>query len=277
MNRLPTNQIYAEEIESERHQAAIYIDTYYTRLLAYEGYKTEVVEFMSDLSHDAPLLDVGCGTGWFLELLYRQGWHDLSGLDISPDMLTLAHKLVPTAQLHKAPIEEFTEAAGGYQVLTCLGTLHHMPNLDRVAASLVKLLQPGGTLIVHEPNKDWFYEQSPFLRGIMRCFYAPLRIKNTLRVRALRAPWASIPPSPHHEDVASDELIRVLQNAGLVLEDARFKNTLMRVLEGMLFRDSAIDCRLYRIVRWFDSTIFDAMAGQRAGAALLRFRKPVAK
>ena len=35
------NSQYAGEIESEKYQANIYIDTYYNRLLAYEGYKNE--------------------------------------------------------------------------------------------------------------------------------------------------------------------------------------------------------------------------------------------
>ncbi len=275
MSNLTTTQVYAQEIESERHQAAIYIDTYYVRLLAYEGYKNDVVDIMADLPKDAPLLDVGCGTGWFLSLLERKGWRNLSGLDISPHMLAVARDMGSAMTLHEAPIEEFSVATGeGYEVITCLGSLHHMPNLDRVANSLAALLRPGGTLIVHEPNEDWFYEHSTFLRGLMRLLYAPLRIKNSRRVRALRAPWASVPPSPHHDDVAVDELVASLQKAGFVLEQACFKNTLVRVLEGMLFRESAFDRALYRLVRWADKTMFDPLAGKRAGAALLRLRKP---
>jgi len=65
MSNLTINQIYAKEIESEKYSADIYIDTYYTRLLAYEGYKNEVIDFMAELKQDMPLLDVGCGTGFF--------------------------------------------------------------------------------------------------------------------------------------------------------------------------------------------------------------------
>jgi len=111
------------------------------------------------------------------------------------------------------------------------------------------------------------------LRGLTLVFYAPLRLKNARRIKALRAPWTSVPPSPHHEDAAVDVLIALLERTGFVLEQAYFKNTLMRVLEGMLFRDSALDRSLYRLVRWLDDKVFDPLADKRAGAALLRFRK----
>jgi len=271
-----TVEQYSLEIESEKYQAEIYIDTYYTKLLAYEGYKQEVMKSMADLPVSSSILDVGCGTGWFLSMLRDRKWHRLAGLDISPDMLEIANAIVPEAILHEAPIQEYAESAeGGYEVITCLGTLHHMPDLDRVAQSLYMLLKPGGVMIVHEPNEEWFYEHSTLLRGVMRTLYAPLRIKNNRRVHDLRQPWKQVPPSPHHEDVAIDYLLDVLQKSGFVVETLQFKNTLMRVFEGMLFRDSSFDRWLYRTVRWLDENIFDRFAGKSAGATLLRLRKHV--
>jgi len=270
------NNQYAGEIESEKYQAKIYIDTYYTRLLAYEGYKNEVVDLMKEAGiaqHDS-ILDVGCGTGWFLSLLQRQGWTQLNGLDISPDMLVIAKQMVPAATFHEAPIQDIGDV-GGYDVITCLGTLHHMPDIEIVAEKLFSLLKPGGKLIVHEPNEDWFYEQSKMWRALMKLFYAPLRIKNHSRVKALREPWEAVPPSPHHEDVHVDDLVATLQQAGFKLVNSAYKNTLMRVLEGMLFRDSGFDRQLYGLIRSIDRLLLDRLAGNRGGAALLYLQRPV--
>jgi len=270
---LTADQVYAQEIESEKYQAAIYVDTYYSRLIAYEGYKQEVLDFMGHLPRHARVLDVGCGTGWFLSLLKKQGWTDLSGLDISPDMLAIAKEAIPQARLHQAPIEEFSAGSGTYDVITCLGTLHHMPNLGKVAARLHDLLAPGGTLIIHEPNEDWYYESSPVLRGLTRVLYTPLRVKNARRVRALRQPWKDIPASPHHEDIPIDELIAAIKPSGLTVERIQFGNTLMRVLEGMLFRESELDQKIYKVVRALDRSLLDRIASRRAGSAMVCLRR----
>lgn len=175
------NSQYAGEIESQKFQANIYIDTYYNRLLAYEGYKNEVVHLMEDagISKRGGILDVGCGTGWFLSLLKRHGWVELNGLDISPDMLVIAREMNPSATFYETPIQGISDVTGQeYDVITCLGTLHHMPDIKMVAEKLFFLLKPGGRLIAHEPNEDWFYEQSRLWRTIMKLFYTPLRIKN---------------------------------------------------------------------------------------------------
>ena len=271
------NSKYAGEIESEKHQANIYIDTYYNKLLAYEGYKDEVVYFMEDagISKNSSILDVGCGTGWFLSLLQRQGWSQLNGLDISPDMLVIARKMLPNATYYEAPIQEINDVhGGGYDVITCLGTLHHMPDIEVVAEKLFFLLKPGGKLIVHEPNEDWFYEQSRLSRTVMRLCYSPLRIKNHSRIKALREPWKRVPPSPHHEDIHVEELITKLQQAGFKLVKTEYKNALMRVVEGMLFRNSSFDRKLYSFIRSIDRLLVDKLARNRGGAALLYLERP---
>ena len=267
---------YYLEIESSKFQVDIYIDTYYKKLLAYEGYKQEVMSFISDMPTDSRIFDVGCGTGWFLSMLKRHEWTCLAGLDISPDMLRIAKDMVPEATFYAAPIQEYADSAGGeYDLITCLGTLHHMPDLERVARSLYALLKPGGVLLVHEPNEDWFYEKSKVLRGVMRLIYAPLRIKNSRRVQALREPWEKVPPSPYHEDVDISELLNILKQSGFEVEKLAFKNTIMRVFEGMLFRESAFDRRLCKTIRWLDQNFCDRFVGKRAGGALIRLRKPV--
>lgn len=271
-----TNSYYRQEIESERHQAEIYIETYYNKLLAYEGYKSEVINQMKELPRDCRLLDVGCGTGWFLKLLSELGWSRIEGLDISPDMLEVARHILPGVTFHETPIEKVTEVLekGGYDVLTCLGTLHHMPDLDVVVSELYSLLKPGGVMLVHEPNEDWFYGRSGVLRFLARLCYAPLRIKNHYAIKDLRAPWQGIPESPHHADVSMDVLRNRLKRAGFIEENIFFKNTLMRIFEGMLFRTKLLDRGTYWLIRKLDQAIVDPLAIHHAGAALMVFKKP---
>lgn len=190
-------------------------------------------------------------------------------------MLQIARKRVPNAVFHQSPIEEFRVNEAGFDLITCIGTLHHMPDLDRVAHALFSLMKPDGVLVVLEPNAQWWYKTCPFARLVTRLIYAPLRIKNYKRIKRLRAPWENIPESPHHKDIVFEELDKHLSAAGFRLEYVAYKNGLMRVFEGMLFRESFVDRVLYRLVRFLDSHMFDRLIGQRSASIIARFRSAV--
>ncbi|MGL4860548.1 MAG: class I SAM-dependent methyltransferase [Enterobacteriaceae bacterium] len=245
-----SDSVYLGEIESEKYQSKIYDDIFYKKILAYEGYKSELITFMqkNNVGVNAKLLDVGCGTGWFLTLLSKNGYSNLTGLDISPDMLKVAKQKLPNIDFIEKPIQEVNSNIE-YDAITCVGALHHMPDLERVCEKLFLLLRPGGMLIIHEPNEDWWYENSIIMRVIVKLLYAQIRIKNWKKNKNLRAPWANIPQSPHHQDIAIDELINTLAKCGFSLVNIEYKNAFMRVFEGMLFKNSSIDRLLYKFIK----------------------------
>lgn len=223
----------------------------------------------------ARILDVGCGPGKFLSMLTEAGWSNLSGLDLSPDMLEVAREVAPQARFFCMPVQEMAQnLADRFDAITCIGVLHHIPDLDAAIHSLYDLLISGGVLIIDEPNADWFYLNNSALRWLSRCVYAPIRIKNDRRIERLRALWRDIPESPHHEDIDMQALMRALQSSGFVVEIIRYSCAFTRVVEGMLFRDSMLDRAVFRLVRWCDACILDPLAGRRAGACTLLVRKP---
>lgn len=234
--------------------------------------RKKIVNVMADIPKESTVLDVGCGTGWFMKLLRRNGWNNLAGLDISIDMIKVAKEQVSGAEFYEMPVEEVSEEVGGYDVVTCLGTIHHMPNIESVSRSLSRLTRKDGVLIVHEPNKDWCYGKYGVVRFVLRVMYSVLRVKNSKKINFIRRLWSDIPPSPYHDDLKSDSIISELEKCGFVLEEIYFQDTLMRVVEGMLFRDSGVDRLLYRFVRWVDGKVVDPIVGKNAGAMLLKFR-----
>ena len=63
-----------------------------------------------DVAKTEPLIDLGCGTGELIQGLSQVGFSQLSGLDLSTQMLELAKKKVPTltpihADLEQIPLE----------------------------------------------------------------------------------------------------------------------------------------------------------------------------
>ena len=119
--------------------------------------------------HQSPLvLDVASGTGRLpLALLNHADFHGhIIGLDLSRRMLNLAaYKLQgyqDRVSLLWSPAETLPFADGTFDVVTCLEALEFMTSPKNVLQELVRVLRPGGLLLVSNrvstrlmPGKTW--------------------------------------------------------------------------------------------------------------------------
>ncbi|RZQ60435.1 class I SAM-dependent methyltransferase [Amycolatopsis suaedae] len=91
-------------------------------------------------------LDVGCGLGTFARRLAATGL-EVTGLDASREMVSAARALGPdTVTYRHADVTAEDLPAGGYDFVSCLAALHHMP--FETVAKLRDALAPGGVLVV---------------------------------------------------------------------------------------------------------------------------------
>jgi SAM-dependent methyltransferase len=100
------------------------------------------------------MLDVGSGDGRFLMRAGEHGWRGgLTGLEFNPDM---ADRRERNYALELAPIEEFVARPGrpSFEVVTIYDVLEHLAEPSKSLANIVKLIAPGGHLIVTVPNED---------------------------------------------------------------------------------------------------------------------------
>ncbi len=65
--------------------------------LQWEAYLLQML-YSSGVKPDASIAELGCGTGTMTELLYDDGF-DITGIDLSEDMLSLAREKVPGVYL----------------------------------------------------------------------------------------------------------------------------------------------------------------------------------
>ncbi len=98
------------------------------------------------------LLDVGCGSGTFLQQMQSLGW-DVTGLE--PDIATAKW----AQDLHgfpvmTAPIEEAELPDEYYDVITMSHVIEHVHNPMRVLRLCHRALKPGGLLVVTTPHVD---------------------------------------------------------------------------------------------------------------------------
>ncbi len=113
----------------------------------FRGYFTEV-----DLAtmRGAVGLDAGCGKGRFSRFMAGH-LQAILALDGSEAVATAARNLddvpnacVMRADLRRAPLQE-----GSFGFVSCLGVLHHLTEPEEGFHALVRLLAPGGTLLVY--------------------------------------------------------------------------------------------------------------------------------
>jgi 2-polyprenyl-6-hydroxyphenyl methylase/3-demethylubiquinone-9 3-methyltransferase len=166
----------------------------------------------------ARVLDVGCGGGLLCEALARAG-ATVTGIDLAPGMIEVA-------RLHAAEqglditydVVSAEEVSGGFDVVTCMEMLEHVPDPERMTATLATLVKPGGAVFVSTINRNL----KSFLLAIVAAEYL----------------LSLIPRGTHEYDrlIRPSQLDRWARAAGLS----------MRELAGLEFNPLTSSCHLSR-------------------------------
>ncbi|HET9142685.1 class I SAM-dependent methyltransferase [Actinophytocola sp.] len=92
-------------------------------------------------------LDVGCGSGTFARLLARRA-EAVDAIDRSAEMIAAARaRNTDRITYRVADVQEIELTPGGYDYISCIAAIHHMPfapTIGRLRAALA----PGGVLAV---------------------------------------------------------------------------------------------------------------------------------
>lgn len=117
-----------------------------------------VLHRASVFHHPHRILEVGCGTGHNLLRLRRQFPDaEITGIDLSADMLRVAREKVPGVRLIQ---RAYDAPAGGFDLIVCSYALSMFnPGWDRAIATAAQDLMPGGIIAVVDfshTNARWF-------------------------------------------------------------------------------------------------------------------------
>lgn len=112
----------------------------------------------------APVLDIGCGPGYFLYLLNHLGYTDLTGVDLSPSQIAVARHWCPGAKIIQGDVrEELARNPGRFGLIAGFDFIEHFSK-DEILPLLtlvVQALRRGGRLILQTPNAE-----SPWVGGV---------------------------------------------------------------------------------------------------------------
>jgi 2-polyprenyl-3-methyl-5-hydroxy-6-metoxy-1,4-benzoquinol methylase len=159
------------------------------------------------------LLDIGCSHGAFVALAELAGYTP-TGLELSPWVVDYGHKVFE-ARILLGPVEEQNFAAGSFDVITLFDVLEHLQDPRRTIKECVRILSPGGILIIQTP-----------------CFPA----ENFKRLHESEHPFLKMMlPDEHLFLLSQQAVVRLLQEEGLQFaefEKAPFSDYDMLLVAG---------------------------------------------
>lgn len=99
------------------------------------------------------LLDIGCGTGWFLDLA-RQCGYIIYGQELGKELSQLVSKRL-SINVFNCPLEQI-ELKQRFDVITMFDLIEHIKDPYAMIMAAKSMLVPGGILVVFTPNFDSF-------------------------------------------------------------------------------------------------------------------------
>lgn len=136
----------------------------------------------SELPPGAALLDVGCGTGYFLEA--AAGRFDVAGLDPSPQAVAFCASR-RLADVRAGGVEDLAQLDRRFDAVTFFDVIEHLPD-DVDALRLARaVLRPGGQVFVTVPAYQWLWSHHDDVHGHQRRYTAS-RLSRTMAEAGLR-------------------------------------------------------------------------------------------
>lgn len=126
----------------------------------------EKISFLRDCRlTGGKILDVGCGSGFFLRALDSRAW-ERYGVEVGMAASVAAARSLGDNRIHRGSLIEAAVPAAGFDVISFWSSLEHTTNPRANVAEARRIIRLGGSLIIQAPNaasyqarwfkSDWF-------------------------------------------------------------------------------------------------------------------------
>lgn len=109
---------------------------------------------------DGKILEIGCGTGGFLQAAASAG-RDITGIDIASRWLVLARKRLGQSRFQSKVkllagcAEKLPFSDGCFDHVVADSLLEHLADVPAAISEMLRVLRPGGTVTLWSPNRFW--------------------------------------------------------------------------------------------------------------------------
>ena len=129
-------------------------------------FMADKLDELFDWKRVSSFADFGCGPAtMMLALAERHPETRFQGFDVSEPVLARNRVRARDAKLGNAVFSQATlpdiDVAGGFDLITCLSTLHYVERVEEAVHSLYMIVGEGGCLIFNYPNiyTHWMYRR----------------------------------------------------------------------------------------------------------------------
>lgn len=101
------------------------------------------------------ILDLGCGIGTYVRM-FRRFSDDVHGVDVDPDRVARASESLPNIQVGFGERLPFPDER--FDVVFLNEVIEHVDDDRRTTAECVRVLRPGGAVVMYAPNRLFPFE-----------------------------------------------------------------------------------------------------------------------
>jgi len=132
---------------------------------------TDLVATLSNVGRGDLVLDIGCGSGVFTDILGAKGCESV-GLDLSRRLIEVGRRRFPSVRFVVGDGEQLPFPSESLDGALLSGVVHHLPDPRQCAQEVFRVLKPGRSFVAFDPNRRnpfmWLYrdKSSPFYSSV---------------------------------------------------------------------------------------------------------------